>query len=57
MYFRHMLILHLEYIFGNEIEEIEEINPKNGNIISEKENLKIFSASIFVASKDRTHSN
>ena len=33
-----------------------EINPKNGNIICEKENLKIFPASIFVASKDRTHS-
>ena len=44
------------HFFGNEIEEIEEINPKNGNIISEKENLKIFPASIFVASKDRTHS-
>lgn len=44
------------HFYGNEIEEIEEFNPTNGNIINEKENLKIFPASIFVASKDRTNS-
>ena len=44
------------HFFGNEIEEIEEINPENGNIIKEKNNLKIFPASIFIASKDRTNS-
>ncbi len=43
------------HFFGNEIEEIEEFNPENGNIISEKDKLKIFPASIFVASKDRTN--
>ena len=44
------------HFFGNEIEEIEEFNPENGNIIKEKNNLKIFPASIFIASKDRTNS-
>ena len=43
------------HFFGNEIEEIEEINPENGKIIKELENVKIFPASIFIASKDRTN--
>ena len=43
------------HFFGNEIEEIEEINPENGKIIKELNNVKIFPASIFIASKDRTH--
>jgi len=43
------------HFFGNEIEEIEEINPENGKIIKELDNVKIFPASIFIASKDRTH--
>ena len=43
------------HFFGNEIEEIEEINPENGKIIKELDNVKIFPASIFIASKDRTN--
>ena len=43
------------HFFGNEIEEIEEINPENGKIIKELNNVKIFPASIFIASKDRTN--
>ena len=43
------------HFFGNEIEEIEEINPENGNIIKELESIKIFPASIFIASKERTN--
>ena len=43
------------HFFGNEIEEIEEINPENGKIIKELDNIKIFPASIFIASKDRTN--
>ena len=44
------------HFFGNEIEEIEEFNPENGNVIKEIDSIKIFPASIFIASKDRTHS-
>ena len=43
------------HFFGNEIEEIEEINPENGKIIKELDNVKIFPASIFIASKDKTN--
>ena len=43
------------HFFGNEIEEIEEINPENGKVIKELDNVKIFPASIFIASKDRTN--
>jgi len=43
------------HFFGNEIEEIESFNPENGNIIDTLEKIKIFPASIFVASKDKIH--
>ena len=43
------------HFFGNQIEEIEEINPENGNIIKELDSIKIFPASIFIASKERTN--
>ena len=43
------------HFFGNEIEEIEEINPENGNIIKELDSIKTFPASIFIASKERTN--
>ena len=42
--------------FGNKIEEIEEFNPENGNIIKEIDSIKLFPASIFIASKERTYS-
>ena len=44
------------HFYGNEIEEIEEFNSDNGNIIKEMNSIKIFPASIFIASKDRTKS-
>tara|TARA_B100001113_G_scaffold246983_1_gene203306 strand:- start:257 stop:2260 length:2004 start_codon:yes stop_codon:yes gene_type:complete len=44
------------HFFGNKIEEIEEFNPENGNIIKEIDSIKLFPASIFIASKERTYS-
>lgn len=41
--------------FGNTIEEIESFNPENGNIYKELKEIKIFPASIFIASKDKIH--
>ena len=43
------------YFFGNTIEEIESFNPENGNIYKELKEIKIFPASIFIASKDKIH--
>ena len=42
------------HFYGNKIEEIESINPDNGNIIKELTEIKIFPASIFIASKEKT---
>lgn len=44
------------HFFGNEIEEIESFNPENGKIIATLESVRIFPASIFVASKDKIQS-
>jgi len=44
------------HFFGNEIDEIESFNPDNGRIINSPEEIRIFPASIFVASKDKIHS-
>ena len=41
--------------FGNEIDEIESFNPENGKIINSLKEIRIFPASIFVASKDKIH--
>jgi len=43
------------HFFGNEIDEIESFNPENGNIINSLKEIRIFPASIFVASKDKIH--
>ena len=43
------------YFFGNTIEEIESFNPENGNIYKEFKEIKIFPASIFIASKEKIH--
>ena len=43
------------YFFGNTIEEIESFNPENGNIYKELKEIKIFPASIFIASKETIH--
>ena len=42
------------HFYANTIEEIESINPDNGNIIKELTEIKIFPASIFIASKEKT---
>ena len=43
------------HFFGNTIEEIESFNPENGNIYKELKEIKIFPASIFIASKEKIH--
>ena len=43
------------HFFGNKIEEIESFNPENGNIYKELKKIKIFPASIFIASKENIH--
>ena len=56
VFLAHNDIAYRIHFFGNEIEEIESFNPENGNIIDTLEDVRIFPASIFVASKDKIHS-
>ena len=44
------------HFWGDEIEEIESFNPVNNTILEKFEYLRIFPATIFVASKDRIQS-
>ena len=44
------------HFWGDEIEEIESFNPVNNAILEKFEYLRIFPATIFVASKDRIQS-
>ncbi len=44
------------HFFGNEIEEIESINPESGHVFENMDQIRIYPASIFVASKDKIHS-
>ena len=44
------------HFFGNEIEEIESINPENGHVFKNISQIRIYPASIFVASKDKIQS-
>ena len=44
------------HFFGNEIEEIESINPEDGHVFESISQIKIYPASIFVASKDKMQS-
>ena len=44
------------HFFGNEIEEIERINPENGHVFENISQIRIYPASIFVASKDKIQS-
>ena len=44
------------HFWGDEIEEIESFNPVNNNILEKFEYLRIFPATIFVASKERIKS-
>jgi len=44
------------HFFGNEIEELETIIPDSGNVIESVSVVRIYPASIFVASQDKIHS-
>ncbi len=44
------------HFFGNEIEEIESINPETGHVFENLNQIRIYPANIFVASKDKIHS-
>ena len=44
------------HFWGDEIEEIESFDPVNNSILKKFESLRIFPATIFVASKDRIQS-
>ncbi len=44
------------HFFGNEIEELETIIPDSGNVIENVSLVRIYPASIFVASQDKIHS-
>tara|TARA_Y100001978_G_scaffold190142_1_gene193070 strand:- start:2867 stop:4855 length:1989 start_codon:yes stop_codon:yes gene_type:complete len=44
------------HFWGDEIEEIESFDPINNSILKKFESLRIFPATIFVASKDRIQS-
>ena len=52
----HNDIAYKIHFFGNKIEEIESFNAENGKIIKKLEKIRIFPASIFIASKDKIHS-
>ncbi|MEE2699787.1 MAG: excinuclease ABC subunit UvrB [Bacteroidota bacterium] len=43
------------HFFGNKVEEIESINPASGNVFESVEMIRVYPASIFVASKDKVH--
>jgi excinuclease ABC subunit B len=56
VFLAHNDIAYRIHFFGNEIEEIESFNPENNKIIDVLEKIRIFPASIFVASKEKIHS-
>ena len=55
VFLAHNDIAYRIIFFGNEIEDIEAFNPENSNIIESLDEIRIFPASIFVASKDKIH--
>jgi len=55
VFLAHNDIAYRFHFFGNEIEEIESFNPENGKIIDSLEEVRVFPASIFVASKEKIH--
>ena len=46
-------IIYRVHFFGNEIEEIESLNHENGNIVDSLSEIRLFPASIFIASKEK----
>ena len=55
VFLAHNDIAYRFHFFGNEIEEIESFNPENGKIIDSLEEVRVYPASIFVASRDKIH--
>ena len=55
VFLAHNDIAYRIIFFGNEIEDIEAFNPENSKIIETLDEIRIFPASIFVASKDKIH--
>ena len=55
VFLAHNDIAYRFHFFGNEIEEIESFNPENGKIIDSLEEVKVYPASIFVASKEKIY--
>jgi len=41
------------HFFGDEIEELEQIDNQNGKVLEKKESLEIFPANLYIAPKDR----
>ena len=56
IFLAHNDIIYRIHFYGNEIEELESLNPENGKKISTLKDIKIFPANIFVASKDKINS-
>ena len=56
VFLAHNDIAYRISFFGNKIEEIESIDPDNGDITDTFDKIKIFPANIFVASKDNINS-
>lgn len=52
MFFQGMLIMPSEFIFGDEIEEIEAFDPINNSIIEKYDKLTIYPANMFVTSPE-----
>ena len=50
----HSDIAYRVSLFGDEIEDIESINPEDGTKVEELNNVKIFPSNIFVTSKQKT---
>jgi excinuclease ABC subunit B len=55
IFLAHDDIAYRIHFFGNEIDEIESFNPENGKIINNLDEIRIFPASIFVASKEKIY--
>ncbi len=53
IFLAHSDLAYRIIMFGNEIEDIESFNPINGKILKQLDEVKIFPANIFVASKDK----
>ena len=53
VFLAHNDLAYRIYFFGNEIDEIESLDPKSGKIIKSEKEIRIFPANIFIASKSK----